>query len=67
MSKDVYPYENAPMERFYNTFESNFYNVILFSSVEMMEELTMKYLNWYNYVHLHSYNDYLTPMEARYR
>ena len=45
MSKDVYPYENAPMEKFYNTFESNFYNVILFSSVEMMEELTMKYLN----------------------
>jgi len=27
----------------------------------------MKYINWYNYVCLHSYNDYLTPMEARYR
>ena len=36
-------------------------------SLEMMDELTMKYINWYNYVRPHSYNDYLTPMEARYR
>ena len=55
------------MERFYNTFKSNFYNVTSFSSVEMMDELTMNYINWYNYVRPHSYNDYLTPMEARYR
>ena len=27
----------------------------------MMDELTMKYINWYNYVRPHSYNDYLTP------
>ncbi|WP_418372169.1 hypothetical protein [Agathobacter sp.] len=27
----------------------------------------MKYINWYNYVRPHSYNNYLTPMEARYR
>ena len=33
----------------------------------MINELTMKYINWYNYVCPHSYNDYLTPMEARYR
>ena len=32
-----------------------------------MDELTMKYINWYNYVRPHSYNNYLTPMEARYR
>ena len=43
------------------------FNVTSFSSVEMMDELTMKYINWYNYVRPHSYNDYLTPMEARYR
>lgn len=66
MSKAGCPYDNAPMERFYNTFKSNFYNVTAFSSVEMMDELTMKYINWYNYVRPHSYNDYLTPMEARY-
>ena len=66
MSKAGCPYDNAPMERFYNTFKSSFYNITSFSSVEMMDELTMKYINWYNYVRPHSYNNYLTPMEARY-
>ena len=66
MSRSGCPYDNAPMERFYNTFKSNFYNVTAFSSVEMMDELTINYINWYNYVRPHSYNDYLTPMEARY-
>ena len=47
MSKAGCPYDNAPMERFYNTFKSNFYNVTSFSNVEMMDELTTKYINWY--------------------
>ena len=67
MSKAGCPYDNAPMERFYNTFKSNFYNITSFSNVEMMDELTMNYINWYNYIRPHSYNNYLTPMEARYR
>ena len=67
MSKAGCPYDNAPMERFYNTFKSNFYNITSFSNVEMMDEITMKYINWYNYVRPHSYNNYLTPLEARYR
>ena len=67
MSKAGCPYDNAPMERFYNTFKSNFYNVTSFSNVEMMDELTTKYINWYNYVRHHSHNNYLTPMEARYK
>lgn len=66
MSKAGCPYDNAPMERFYNTFKNSFYNLTSFSSIEMMDELTMKYINWYNYVRPHSYNNYLTPMEARY-
>ena len=44
MSKAGCPYDNAPMERFYNTFKSNFYNVTSFSNVEMMDELTTKYI-----------------------
>ena len=67
MSKAGCPYDNVPMGRFYNTFKSNFYNVTSFSNVEMMDELTAKYINRYNYVRPHSYNNYLTPMEARYR
>ena len=35
--------------------------------VEVMDELTTKYINWYNYVRPHSHNNYLTPMEARYK
>ena len=66
MSKAGCRYDNVPMERFYKTFKSSFYNVTSFSSIEMINELTMKYINWYNYVRPHSYNNYLTPMEARY-
>ena len=66
MSKSGCPYDNAPMERFYNTFKSSFYNVTSFSSVEAMDNATAEYINWYNYVRPHSYNNYLTPMEARY-
>ena len=45
MSKAGCPYDNAPMERFYNTFKSNFYNVTSFSSMAMMDKLTMNYIN----------------------
>ena len=32
-----------------------------------LKEQTTKYINWYNYVRPHSHNNYLTPMEARYK
>ena len=67
MSKAGCPYDNASMERFYNTFKSNFYNVTSFSNVEMMDELTTKYIKLQNDVGPNSYNNYLTTMEARYR
>lgn len=66
MSKAGCPYDNAPMERFYNTFKNCFYNRFTFESVEMLDEMTKDYINWYNYVRPHSYNHYLTPMEARF-
>lgn len=66
MSKAGCPYDNAPMERFYNTFKSCFYYRYTFDSVEMLDEMTKEYVNWYNYVRPHSYNNYLTPMEARF-
>ena len=59
-------YDNAPMERFYNTFKNCFYYRFIFDSDEMLDEMTKRYVNWYNYVRPHSYNDYLTPMEKRY-
>ena len=66
MSKAGCPYDNAPMERFYNTFKSCFYYRFTFESVEMLDEMTKEFINWYNYIRPHSYNNYLTPMEARF-
>ena len=66
MSRAGCPYDNAPMERFYNTFKNCFYYRFAFDSVRQLDEMTKKYINWYNYVRPHSYNGYLTPMEARY-
>jgi transposase InsO family protein len=34
MSKAGYPYDNAPMERYYNTFKSNFYYQIALNSLK---------------------------------
>lgn len=67
MSRGGCPYDNAPMERFYNTFKNCFYYRFTFENVEVLDEMTKKYINWYNYIRPHSFNDYLTPMEARYK
>ena len=50
MSKAGCPYDNAPMERFYNTFKNCFYYRYTFESVEQLDEMTKQYINWYNYV-----------------
>ena len=67
MSKAGCPYDNAPMERFYNTFKNCFYYRYTFESVEQLDEMTKQYINWYNYVRPQSTNNYMTPMEFRYR
>ena len=66
MSKAGYPYDNAPMERYYNTLKSeliyqHYYHTEdeLYSSVEEFAYVT------YNHVRPHSYNGYKTPFEAR--
>lgn len=66
MSKAGCPYDNAPMERFYNTFKNCFYYRFAFDSVEKLDEMTKEYINWYNYIRPHSYNNYSTPMEVRF-
>lgn len=66
MSKAGYPYDNAPMERYYNTLKSeliylHYYHTDdeLYSSIEEFAYVT------YNHVRPHSYNGYKTPFEAR--
>ena len=67
MSKAGYPYDNAPMERYYNTLKNeliyqHYYHTDeeLNSSIEEFAYVT------YNHVRPHSYNGYMTPFEARY-
>ena len=67
MSKAGYPYDNAPMERYFNTLkneliEHHYYHSEeeLYSSVE-----EFAYVH-YNHIRPHSYNNYKTPFEARY-
>ena len=67
MSKARYPYDNAPMERYYNTLKNeliylHYYHTDeeLYSSIEEFAYVT------YNHVRPHSYNGYKTPFEARY-
>jgi len=67
MSKAGYPYDNAPMERYFNTLKNectNFYDFkteeALYQKVEEFAYVT------YNHVRPHSYNNYRTPFEARY-
>ena len=67
MSKAGYPYDNAPMERYYNTLKNewiylHYYHTDeeLNSSIEEFAYVT------YNHVRPHSYNGYKTPFEARY-
>lgn len=67
MSKAGYPYDNAPMERYFNTLKND---LIYQHSYHTEEELynaveEFAYVH-YNHVRPHSYNNYKTPYEARY-
>lgn len=66
MSKAGCPYDNAVMERYYNTLKEEYLNNYIFEKEEDLykgiEEFSYVY---YNYVRPHSYNGYLTPMEVR--
>ena len=67
MSKAGCPYDNAPMERYFNTLKNEWANehsykteAELYRSVEEYAYVT------YNHARPHSYNGYHTPFEARY-
>ena len=67
MSKAGCPYDNAPMERYFNTLKSELLNhhhykdeKKLYNSIEEFAYV------WYNHIRPHSYNGYKTPYEARY-
>ena len=67
MSRAGCPYDNAPMERFYNTFKNEFYNIYSFRSDDELDERTYEFIyGKYNHKRPHSYNGGRTPHAARY-
>ncbi len=66
MSKAGYPYDNAPMERYFNTLKNECTNLYEFQTeaalYQAMEEFA--YVT-YNHVRPHSFNGYQTPYQAR--
>lgn len=66
MSKAGYPYDNAPMERYYNTLKNEMiYHHFYHSDQELNDSVDNFAYVWYNHVRPHSYNGYRTPFEAR--
>ena len=66
MSKAGYPYDNAPMERYFNTLKNELIcqheyqtEEALYTAIEEFAYTT------YNHRRPHSYNNYKTPFEAR--
>lgn len=66
MSKAGYPYDNAPMERYFNTLKNDCLNLYEFRYEEDLYRTIEEFAYVkYNYVRPHSYNNYRTPMEVR--
>jgi len=66
MSKAGYPYDNAPMERYFNTLKNECTNLYEFQTEEELYQAVeeFSYIR-YNHVRPHSYNGYRTPYQAR--
>lgn len=66
MSRAGNPYDNAPMERFYNTMKTEFVYQYSFENDEDLNQGIYEYIfDWYNYRRPHTYNDGKTPFEMR--
>lgn len=66
MSRAGCPYDNAPMERFYNTLKNEYFNLRKFKTVEALNRGIYQFIyGKYNRTRPHSYNGGLTPHAAR--
>ena len=66
MSRAGCPYDNAPMERYFNTLKNELINHYYYKTEKEIYELIEEFAYvWYNHVRPHSYNDYMTPSEKR--
>lgn len=66
MSKAGCPYDNAPIERFYNTYKNELINQYHFKDDETLNQATNEFVYaWYNQCRPHTYNKGLTPNMIR--
>lgn len=66
MSRAGSPYDNAPMERYYNTLKNEHTNLFLFKTKEDLDVSVSDFAyGWYNHVRPHTYNGGLPPSAAR--
>lgn len=66
MSKAGYPYDNAPMERYFNTLKNECTNLYEFKTEESLYRTVEEFAYvTYNHVRPHSFNGYRTPYQAR--
>ncbi|WMJ77211.1 MULTISPECIES: DDE-type integrase/transposase/recombinase [unclassified Sedimentibacter] len=66
MSRADCPYDNAPMERFYNTLKNEHFNLYSFRSQAELDKGIYDFIYVkYNHLRPHSYNNGLTPYAAR--
>lgn len=66
MSKAGCPYDNAPMERYFNSFKNEFYYQFKFNDDKALNDAVNDYAyEWYNHIRPHTHNNSLTPFEAR--
>lgn len=64
MSRRGNCWDNAPMERCFRSFKSEWMPKSFYSTYEDAEHDIMQYIKYYNSDRVHSYNDYVTPIEA---
>lgn len=66
MSRAGCPYDNAPMERYFNTLKNELTNLYSYTSEEKLCEAVSDFAyTWYNHGRPHSYDNWLTPMQKR--
>lgn len=67
MSKAGYPYDNAPMERYFNTLKNECTNLYGYRTEEELYRAVEEFAYvHYNHVRPHSANGYRTPFAARF-
>ncbi|HKL73830.1 MAG TPA: IS3 family transposase [Clostridia bacterium] len=66
MSRAGCPYDNAPMERFYNTLKNEFYYLFSFNSDKVLNACIYDFIfTRYNHSRPHSFNNGLAPLVKR--